>query len=110
MATRRSKDDSPRRPPATTTEDRESQMVAASIDLAEKQIREGTASSQVLTHYLKLGSTRERLEQDRLRQENRLLIQKVKSLESATGQEALIKEALAAMRGYQGLEIETFDD
>lgn len=61
-----------RRRPATTPEGRENELVAAAIDLAEKQIRSGNASSQVITHFLKLGSTRERLEQQRLEHENEL--------------------------------------
>ena len=49
---------------ALSPEAREQQLVAMATDLAEKQLRDGTASSQVITHYLKLGSTRERLEQE----------------------------------------------
>ena len=92
----------PARPPATTPESRENQLIAAAVDLAEQQIREGTASSQVLTHYLKLGTTRERLEQERLRRENELLTAKVESLASAGRVEELYKNALTAMRSYSG--------
>ena len=56
----------PRRPPATTPEARENQMVSLAIDLAEKQLAEGTASSQVITHYLKLATSREQLEKEKL--------------------------------------------
>src|SRR5450756_775277 len=66
-----------RRPPATTPRQRENQLIASAIDLAEKQIADGTATSQVLTHFLKLGSGREELERDKLRQENKLLQAKV---------------------------------
>jgi hypothetical protein len=97
------------RPPATTPEGREQQLVAAAVDLAERQIREGKVSSQVLTHYLKLGTTREKLEQERLREENVLLRAKVKSLASAEHIEELYSNALAAMRSYQGHE-EVLDD
>lgn len=105
----RSKDDKPPRPPATTRESREAQLVAAAVDLAEKQIREGKVSSQVLTHYLKLGTTRESLEQERLREENRLLKAKVESLASGANIEALYEKAIIAMRSYQGQE-EIIDD
>lgn len=95
-------DSKPRRPPAATPEAREQQLIAAAFDLAEQQIYEGTATSQVLTQFLKLGSTRERLEQERLRNENELLKAKVESLSSGARVEELYREALVAMRTYQG--------
>ena len=91
-----------RRKPATTPEGRENQLVSQAIDLAEKQIRNGTASSQVITHYLKLGSTRERLEQQRLEHENELTRVKIEALESQKRVEELYMEALSAMRSYAG--------
>ena len=101
-------------PPATTPEARENQLIAAAVDLAEKQIREGTASSQVISHYLKLGSSREKLEQERLAQENELLEAKREAMASAQRVEELYRSALDAMRSYAGqdpLEIEgDFDD
>lgn len=95
-------DRKPRRPPATTPEARENQLIAAAVDLAEKQIREGNATSQVITHYLKLGSTREALEKERLRNENKLLKAKVESLASQGRIEQLYEQAVAAMRKYAG--------
>jgi hypothetical protein len=92
------------RPPATTPDARERQLIAAAVDLAEQQILAGKASSQVITHYLKLGTTREKLEQDRLKGENELLKAKVESLASAGRQEELYAEALKAMRSYAGQE------
>lgn len=91
-----------RRKPATTPEGRENQMVSAAIDLAEKQILSGNASSQVITHFLKLGSTRERLEQQRLEHENELTRVKIEALESQKRVEELYMEALSAMRSYAG--------
>lgn len=93
-----------RRQPATTDDGRENQLVSLAIDLAEKQLEAGTASAQVITHYLKLGSTRERLEQQRLEGENRLLQSKVEMLASAKRVEELYAEALQAMRSYAGGE------
>jgi len=90
------------RQPAVTEEGRENQLVSLAIDLAEKQLSEGTASSQVITHYLKLGSTREQLEQERLRRENLLLDSKVDMLASAKRVEELYETALNAMRLYAG--------
>jgi hypothetical protein len=91
-----------RRKPATTPEARENELVSAAHDLAEKQIRGGTASSQVITHFLKLGSTRERLEQQRLEHENELTRVKIEAIESQKRVEELYTEALAAMRSYSG--------
>lgn len=90
--------------PARTVENREGQMVSFAVDLAETQLRDGTASAQVISHYLKLGSTREQLEQERLRRENQLLQGKVEQLSSTKNVEELYKNALNAMRGYAGQE------
>lgn len=92
----------PKRRPATTVEGREGQLVSLAIDLAEKQLMDGTASSQTITHFLKLGSTREKLEQDRLKRENQLLTTKVEALQSAKRVEELYADALQAMRRYSG--------
>ncbi len=87
-------------------------MVSLAIDLAEKQLGAGTASSQVITHYLKLGSTREKLEQERLHRENQLLDSKVEMMASAKRVEELYETALNAMRLYAGREVpeEEVDD
>lgn len=92
------------RRPATTPEARENQLIAGAIDLAEQQIRGGTASAQVITHFLKLGSSRERLEQERLENENKLLEAKREAMASAQRVEAMYAEALNAMRSYAGQE------
>ena len=100
-----------RRPPATTPEGRENQLIALAMDLTEKQMRDGTASSQIITHYLKLGSTRERIEQERLSQENELLRAKIEAMASAKRVEELYETALNAMRSYAGHEpMETYED
>jgi hypothetical protein len=91
-----------RHKPATTLETRENEVVSQAIDLAERQIQAGTASSQVITHFLKLGSTREQLEQQRLEHENELTRVKIEAIESQKRVEELYREALAAMRAYSG--------
>lgn len=93
-----------RRPgrPASTPEGRENQLIASAMDLAEKKIRDGTASSPVITHFLKLGSTREKLEQERLHRENLLLSAKVEQIASQARIEEMYAEALGAMRQYSG--------
>ena len=98
----------PRRP-ATTPEGRESQMISYAEDLAEKQLRDGTASAQVISHYLKLGSSREKLEQERLRHANELTNVKIAAIANQAKTEELYREALQAMRSYAGqdpIEIE----
>ena len=88
--------------PAISVEARENQLVSLAVDLAERQLREGTASSQVITHYLKLGSTREKLERERLEEENKLLKAKTKALENTEEVKVLYEQALKAMRNYTG--------
>lgn len=93
-----------KRRPALSPEARENQMISLAVDLAEKQLMEGTASSQVITHYLKLGSMRERLEREKIERENELLKAKVESLQSAKRVEELYEDALNAFRKYRGEE------
>ena len=93
--------------PALTPESRENQMIALAIDLAEKQLQEGTASSQVITHFLKLGTTKAELEKEKLAKENELLEAKTKSIQSAERVEELYLNALNAMKNYSG---QGFDD
>lgn len=88
--------------PALTPEARENQLISAAVNLAEKQLLEGTASSQVITHYLKLGSSKERLEKEKLERENELLRAKTEALQSAQRVEELYANALDAMRRYNG--------
>ena len=98
------------RAPGKTVEARENQLIALAVDLAEKQLLAGTASSQVITHYLKLGSTTERLEKEKLAKENELLRAKTESLKSQKKVEELYKDALNAMRSYSGRGNEKIDD
>lgn len=99
-----------KRRPAVTSEGRENQLISLAADLAERQLVQGTASSQVITHFLKLASTREKLEQERLQRENLLLSAKVEQIASSNRMEALYAEALNAMRGYRGEPQEIQDD
>lgn len=95
---------SERRAPALTPEARENEMITYAIDLAEKQLREGTASSAVITHYLKLGSSKEKLEREKLQKENELLRAKTEALQSQRRIEELYVDALKAMKLYSGEE------
>lgn len=96
--------------PATTPEGRENQLISLAADLAEKQLIDGSASSQVITHFLKLASTREQLEQERLQRENLLLSAKVDQIASAQRIEELYETALNAMRQYAGRDTEVYDE
>lgn len=96
--------------PAATPEARENQMIALAVDLAEKQLLEGTASSQVITHYLKLGSTKEKIEKEILEKQKELIAAKTESLQSAKRVEELYANALLAMKTYSGQQGEVLDD
>lgn len=108
-----SRRDAPRtRRPAETVEGRENQLISLSMDLAERQMLEGNASAQVITHFLKLGSSREAKEQERLERENLLLSAKVAQIESQQQVEELYRDALRAMKSYSGQpdEEDDYDD
>jgi hypothetical protein len=87
--------------PATTPEGRENQLVSLAYDLVEERFKDGTASATETVHFLKLGSTRERLEQRRLEAEVQLQLAKVESLGSQARMEELTAQAISAMRSYQ---------
>lgn len=97
-------------PPATTPEGRENQLIVLAIDLAEKQLAEGTASSQVISHFLKLGSTKERLEKEMLQSQKELIQAKTENIKSSKKSDALFANALNAMRAYSGREEEYEDE
>ena len=88
--------------PALSPEARENQLISLAVDLAERQIRDGTASSQVITHFLKLGSTREKLEQEKLIKDQELIDAKKESLTSSKSIEVLYTQAIEAMKTYTG--------
>lgn len=96
--------------PGLTPESREDQLVALAIDLAEKQLLEGTASAQVISHFLKIGSTKERIEKEILEEQKDLIKAKTEALKSEKRVEELYKEALDAMRRYSGQIIEEEED
>ena len=97
--------------PAITPEARENQLISLAVDLAEQQLREGTASSQVITHYLKLGSMRERLEREKLEEENKLLRARTKAIEDGEASKVRYELVIKALRDYNGLgNIDSQDD
>ena len=96
-----STNDHPMRP-GLTPESRENQLISLAVDLAEKQLREGTASSQVITHYLKLGTTIAKLEKEKMLAEIELQKAKAKNLDREDESRELYLNAIKAMRKYSG--------
>ena len=92
--------------PAATPEDRENQLVSLAMDRAEQQLRDGTASSQVITHFLKIGSVQHEIELEKLKRENELLKAKTTAIESAENMEKVYAEAILAMKKYRGSSID----
>ena len=93
---------SPQFPPASSPEDRENQMISLAVNLAAKQLQEGTASSQVIVHYLKLGSTRNQLEMEKIKYETAMLQAKKDALNKSGQLQELMANALEAFRSYSG--------
>lgn len=96
--------------PARTPQAKENQMISLAFSLAEKKLRDGSASSQLITHFLKLATVREELENEKLRAELEVASAKVKRMESQTTGEELYKKALDAFRTYSGTKTEEEDD
>lgn len=88
--------------PALSPEARERQLISLAVDLVEQRLLDGTASSQETTHFLKLGSSKNRLEMERLEEENKLLRAKTENLQSQKRSEELFEEAIRAMKRYSG--------
>lgn len=96
--------------PALSPENREQQLTSLAMDAAEQQLRDGTASSQVITYFLKLGSKEYEKKIERLEEENKLLRAKTETLKSAKRVEELYGNAIKAMQKYSGHGGEELDD
>jgi hypothetical protein len=99
----------PRRP-ALTPEARDNQLISLAYDAAQKQLEDGSASSQVITHFLKLGTAKAELEKEKLARENELLRAKTESLQSSQRIEELYTEAIKAMQRYSGRGSDDYED
>lgn len=88
--------------PATTPEARENQMIALAVDNAEQALRNGTASPSIIIHYLKLGSTKEKLEKEKLIEENKLLRAKTEAISSEAETKEMYLKAINAFKKYSG--------
>ena len=95
-----------RRRPAKTPEAQENRMISLAVDLAERQLMEGSASTPVIVHYLKLATAKEKLEQEKLARENELLKAKAEQIESAQKIEEMYSQALNAMKAYSGTPVQ----
>ena len=91
-----------KRPPAMTPEAKEKELIGLAVDLAEKKLRDGTAPTQVIVHYLKLANERNELELDLLERKTQLIGAQIESLETAKHIEELYENAIEAMRIYSG--------
>lgn len=94
----------------SSPEAQEEYLISLAINEAEKRLRNGTASSQLICHYLKLGSTREKLEQEKISRQNELLMAQTDAARSATTTEELYKDALNAFRSYRGTQDDSDED
>lgn len=92
----------PSSPPALSPEARENQLISLAVDNAERMLRDGTAPVAVVTHYLKLASSREKLEQERLRMENELTKAKKEQIQNNEKMEELLNKAMVAFKRYSG--------
>lgn len=88
--------------PALSPEARENQMIALAVDLAEQQLRDGTASSQVITHYLKLGSMKEKIEREILEKQKDLISAKTDAIKVSKNADEMYANVLSAMKRYSG--------
>ena len=90
----------------STSEGEENMLIALAYDRAKEKLLDGTASSQIIMHFLKAGSKRERLENKKLESENDLLLAKKKSLEDSADSKEMYEEAIRAFRGYSGQDVD----
>ena len=96
--------------PALTPEARENQLISMAVDLVEQRLLDGTASSQETTHFLKLGSSKSKLELEKLKAENELIKAKAELAKSQKNNEELFKKAIEAMKSYSGNgDVEDYD-
>ena len=99
-----------RSPPARNPENRENQLIDLAYDLAEQRLIEGTATSQEIVHFLKLGTAKAKLEQKKLETETKLLESKKEAIDSSKRSDEAYEKALSAFRVYQGIPTEEDED
>lgn len=92
------------RPPARSAIEQENRCISLAMDLAERKLRDGTASSQLISQFVKYGSSHERLERENQELNNQLLVAKTDAIKSAERMEEVYAEAINAMRSYGGYD------
>ena len=108
MRTSNKKDESPSgMRPALSPEAREKQMISLAVNLAEQRLIDGSASSTLVLHYLKLANEREKLVRQKLEEENKLLRTKTEAIQAAKDSNTMYENALKAMKEYSGFSDET---
>ena len=110
MATKRTSNDQKLMRPATTPEGRENQLIALATDLVERRLRDGSATSQEVCHFLKMASPREQMERLKMQHETELLQARADNIANSESFATLAKEAIAAFRVYSGQGGEDDDD
>lgn len=88
---------------AMTPEDREDELILLATNLAEQRLRDGTASNQLIAEIMRMGTTKERLQKEKLRRENEMLRAKTEAIEAQKHTDEMYQKALDAMRSYAGL-------
>lgn len=100
-------------PPAMNVEDRYDQLIAQALDLAEERIRDKSASNQLIAEIMRYGTTKERLQKEKLRRENEVLRVKAEAMEAQKQSGEMYEEAIRAMKSYTGYsdsDDEEFDE
>lgn len=95
-----------RQTPARTPEARENQLIGLAMELVEQQLRDGSVTSQVLTHFLRLATVKEKLQNEKLRSDLKVAEAKIKQIESQEDIKEMYSQALAAMKSYSGAAFE----
>ena len=100
-------------PPAMSPEDAEDELISMAVNLARQRLADGTASNQLIAEVIKLGTTKERLQKEKLRRENEMLRAKTEAIKSQKHAEELAANAIKAFRSYAGVDVyeeEDFED
>lgn len=95
--------------PARSEEARQQQLENLAMNLAEKKLRDGTASSQLICHFLNLTTQKAKLEQEKLKADTQLQMKKVETLDAQARTEELYVSAINAIKKYQGVSEEFYD-
>ena len=97
-------------PPALTPEDAEDELISMAMSLARQRLSDGTASNQLIAEVIKMGTTKERLQKEKLKRENEMLRAKTEAIKSQKHAEELAANAINAFRSYAGLVSYDEDD